>query len=121
MWTVLYLPEAEEGRRLLPAAEKAAVINADRKLEAIGPQLPYHTRAPSRVRTGFASFGREAVDHLGGSCTAKLVRCSLLQPWHPRRRWTDGDLKQGAEPPNAGDRRSRRNDHDEAFRPEVRS
>ena len=41
MWTVLYLPEAEEERRLLPAAEKAAVINADRKLEALGPQLPY--------------------------------------------------------------------------------
>ncbi len=41
MWTVLYLPEAERERRRLPAVEKAALINADRKLQALGPQLPY--------------------------------------------------------------------------------
>lgn len=41
MWTVLYLPEAEGERRRLPAVEKAALINADRKLQALGPQLPY--------------------------------------------------------------------------------
>jgi hypothetical protein len=40
MWTVLYLPEAEEERRRLPAVEKAALINADRK-QALGRQLPY--------------------------------------------------------------------------------
>jgi len=41
MWTVLYLPEAERERYQLPAVEKAALINADRKLEALGPRLPY--------------------------------------------------------------------------------
>lgn len=41
MWTVLYLPEAEGERRRLHAVEKAALINADRKLQALGPQLPY--------------------------------------------------------------------------------
>ena len=41
MWTVLYLPEAEGERRRLPAVEKAALINADRKLQALGPRLPY--------------------------------------------------------------------------------
>lgn len=41
MWTVLYLPEAEGERRRRPAVEKAALINADRKLQALGPQLPY--------------------------------------------------------------------------------
>lgn len=41
MWTVLYLPEAEDERRRLPAAERNALINADRKLQALGPQLPY--------------------------------------------------------------------------------
>lgn len=41
MWTVLYLPEAERERALLPPAERAALINADRKLQALGPQLPY--------------------------------------------------------------------------------
>lgn len=41
MWTVLYLPEAERERVALPPAETAALINADRKLQALGPQLPY--------------------------------------------------------------------------------
>jgi hypothetical protein len=41
MWTVLYLPEAESERGQLPALEKVALINADRKLQSLGPQLPY--------------------------------------------------------------------------------
>ena len=41
MWTILYLPEAEDERRQLPAVERAALVNADRKLEALGPRLPY--------------------------------------------------------------------------------
>lgn len=41
MWTVLYLSEAERERSRLPAVEKAALINADLKLQALGPQLPY--------------------------------------------------------------------------------
>jgi hypothetical protein len=41
IWIVVYLPEAEGERRLLPTEEKAALINADRKLQALGPRLPY--------------------------------------------------------------------------------
>jgi hypothetical protein len=41
MWTVLYVPEAEAERDALVAAEKAALINADRKLAVLGPNLPY--------------------------------------------------------------------------------
>jgi hypothetical protein len=41
VWTVLYLPEAEGERHRLPPVERAALINADRKLQALGPQLPY--------------------------------------------------------------------------------
>jgi hypothetical protein len=41
MWTVLYVAEAERERDGLVAREKAALINADRKLAALGSQLPY--------------------------------------------------------------------------------
>jgi hypothetical protein len=39
MWIVRYLPEAEEELAGLPAREAAAMINAEKKLRAIGPQL----------------------------------------------------------------------------------
>jgi hypothetical protein len=39
-WTVYLLPQAEAELRLLPAAERAAVLNA-KKLEALGPDLGY--------------------------------------------------------------------------------
>ena len=41
MWTVRYLPQAEAERGSLVAREKAALINADLKLAALGPDLPY--------------------------------------------------------------------------------
>jgi len=47
-WTCRYLAEAiAERETLLVAKEKAALINADAKLEALGPRLPYpHSSAP---------------------------------------------------------------------------
>lgn len=46
MWTVVYLPEAEQERGKLPGKEQAALHNAVRKLEAIGPALGFpHTSA----------------------------------------------------------------------------
>jgi hypothetical protein len=46
MWAVVYLPEAEAERALLPKAERNALINADAKLSAFGPALGYpHTSA----------------------------------------------------------------------------
>lgn len=41
VWEVLYHPEAEAELSKLPGNERAAVSNAVRKLEAIGPDLPY--------------------------------------------------------------------------------
>jgi hypothetical protein len=44
VWEVRYLPEAEAERDKLPPAERTALYNAVRKLEAIGPDLGYpHT------------------------------------------------------------------------------
>jgi hypothetical protein len=46
MWIVVYLPEAQLERSVLPKAERAALINADAKLGAFGPLLDYpHTRS----------------------------------------------------------------------------
>jgi hypothetical protein len=41
VWSVVYLPEAEEERSRLPRTEIAALINADAKLSALGPGLGY--------------------------------------------------------------------------------
>jgi hypothetical protein len=46
VWQVKYLPEAADERAALPATERAAIENAVRKLESLGPDLPYpHTSA----------------------------------------------------------------------------
>ncbi len=39
MWIVRYLPEAEQELAGLPAREIGAMINAEKKLRAFGPQL----------------------------------------------------------------------------------
>lgn len=41
MWTYRYLAEAVAEREALVPREKAALINAEAKLAAIGPVLPY--------------------------------------------------------------------------------
>src|SRR5258708_36414913 len=64
MWIVAYLPEAEQERAALPKAERAALINADAKLGAYGPQLGYpHTSAvrdADRLRELRPRAGRSA-------------------------------------------------------------
>src|SRR5674536_330005 len=46
MWDIVYLPEAESERLVLPKVERNALIHAVEKLEAFGPQLGYpHTSA----------------------------------------------------------------------------
>jgi len=50
VWEVRYLPEAEEELGELPGTERAAVYNAVRKLESLGPALGYpHTSAVRSV------------------------------------------------------------------------
>ncbi len=41
VWEVRYHPEAEAERGKLPSNERVALRNAELKLEAIGPDLPY--------------------------------------------------------------------------------
>ncbi len=41
MWTCRYLAEAAAERNALVPREKAALINAEAKLAALGPSLPY--------------------------------------------------------------------------------
>jgi hypothetical protein len=64
MWVVAYLPEAEQERAVLPKADKAALINADVKLGAFGPQLSFpHTSAvlgADRLRELRPKAGRSA-------------------------------------------------------------
>lgn len=64
MWSVVYLPEAEQERAALPKAERAALINADAKLGVFGPQLGYpHTSAvrdAGRLRELRPRAGRSA-------------------------------------------------------------
>ena len=46
MWTVVYLPDAEEEREAMPVNERHALYNAVAKLQAIGPTLDHpHTSA----------------------------------------------------------------------------
>ncbi len=64
MWFVVYLPEAQLERSVLPRAERAALINADAKLSAFGPLLGYpHTsavRGTERLRELRPRAGRSA-------------------------------------------------------------
>ncbi|HUY48887.1 MAG TPA: type II toxin-antitoxin system RelE/ParE family toxin [Streptosporangiaceae bacterium] len=52
MWTVVYLPEAEQELGKLPDGEQAALRNAERKLEAIGPALPFPHSSAVRTAPG---------------------------------------------------------------------
>jgi hypothetical protein len=52
MWPVVYLPAAEQERDKLPGTERAALYNAVRKLQEIGPTLPYPHSSDVRTAPG---------------------------------------------------------------------
>lgn len=52
MWDVRYLPEAEAEVDKLPSREQAAVRNADEKLKALGPALPFPHSSAVKETTG---------------------------------------------------------------------
>ena len=71
MWMVRYLPEAEQERMALPERERAALINADRKLMQLGPRLRWpHTSAVQGVKGTL----RELRPRAGRSPTRALYR-----------------------------------------------
>jgi phage-related protein len=51
-WRVLWLPEAEKELTQLPLQERAAMMNAVLKLEAVGPRLTYLHSSDVRGSTG---------------------------------------------------------------------
>ena len=63
-WAVVLLPQAEAEFRRLPASERVAVLNAAKKLEALGPDLGYpHSSAvrdADRLRELCPRGGRSA-------------------------------------------------------------
>jgi len=70
MWDVVYLPEAESERLMLPKVERNALIPAVETLETFGPQLGYpHTSAVQ----GFAGL-RELRPRAGRSPWRALYR-----------------------------------------------
>lgn len=107
VWEIRYLPEARQERGKLPGSERAALRNAERKLESLGPALGYpHTsdvrEAPGlrelRPRQGrspwralykqagdafiVAAVGPEAESDPRGfsrACTAALARLEDLE------------------------------------------
>src|SRR5258708_25301095 len=105
MWIVAYLPEAEQERAALPKAERAALINADAKLGAYGPQLGYpHTSAvrdADRLRELRPRAGRSAWRALyrrgGGGVVGGAVRAEAQTD--PPRLVRGG--RPGAPPPGA--------------------
>jgi hypothetical protein len=52
MWTVVYHPGAEQELGKLPDGEQAAVRNVVRKLEALGPALPFPHSSAVRTAPG---------------------------------------------------------------------
>lgn len=70
MWDVVYLPEAESERLMLPTGERNALIHAVEKLQTFGLQLGYpHTSAVQ----GFAGL-RELRPRTGRSPWQALYR-----------------------------------------------
>jgi hypothetical protein len=52
MWPVVYLPAAEQELSKLPGNEQAALHNAVRKLQALGPDLPFPHSSDARGAPG---------------------------------------------------------------------
>ena len=52
MWTVVYHPDAESELDQLPVTERAAMVHAIEKLEALGPRLPFPHQSSVRGHAG---------------------------------------------------------------------
>src|SRR5258706_1273494 len=79
MWVVAYLPEAEQERAALPKAKPAALITADAKLSAYGPQLGYPHTSAVRNADRLRELRPRPDAAPGGRCTGRAVRCSWWQ------------------------------------------
>jgi hypothetical protein len=64
VWTVVFHPDAESELGQLPATERAAMVHAIEKLEALGPRLPFPHQSSVR---GHAASLRELRSRAGRS------------------------------------------------------
>ncbi|MGI8760052.1 MAG: hypothetical protein ACR2LF_01845 [Jatrophihabitantaceae bacterium] len=76
MWDVVYLPEAEPERRVLPKVERNALIHPIEKFEAFGPQLGYPRTSAVQDSPDCGSYAPARVAARGASCIEGLARCS---------------------------------------------
>ena len=94
MWTAVWLPAAERERDKLPATERAAIYNAIRKLQALGPGLPYpHSSAVAgadRLRELRPRQGRSPWRLLYRQVAGKLV-VAAVAPQRPKTRADSGE------------------------------
>lgn len=99
---VRYLPEAEQERDKLPAAERAALYNAVRKLEALGPDLGYPQPAMSAERAGCGNCGRGKAAARGGRFTGRPAATSSSLRWARKRKAIRGASGGPARPRSSG-------------------
>lgn len=72
MWPVVYLPGAEQELGKLPGRERAALDNAVRKLEALGPDLPFPHSSDARGAAGLRELRPR-----GGRCAWRQIYCRV--------------------------------------------
>lgn len=70
MWPVVYLPDTEQELGKLPGRERAALNNAARKLEALGPDLPFPRTSDARGAAGLRELRPR-----GGRCGWRQLYC----------------------------------------------
>jgi hypothetical protein len=75
MWDVVYLPEAESERLMLPTVERNALIHAVEKLETFGPQLGYPHTSACKDSPDCVSCVRAQAVVRGGPCIGVWVKC----------------------------------------------
>lgn len=89
-WTVVLFPQAEAELRQLPATERAAVLNAAKKLEALGPDLGYRIPALFATPIVSGSCGLAEGGRPDGRSTVGWAMCSPWRRWGRRPMLTRG-------------------------------
>jgi hypothetical protein len=107
----VYLPAAEGERDKLPGNERAALHNVVRKLEEIGPDLPYPHSAMRVVLLACGSYAPGVAAARGGRSTG----ASAVTSSSPRSGPTAAKIREGsgryASGRSGGSRSWKRNDH----------
>lgn len=107
----MYLPAAEGERDKLPGNERAALHNAVRKLEEIGPDLPYPHSSDARGAAGLRELRPGgAAAHGGRSTSVSAVTSSSPRSGPMAAKIREGSGRHASER-SGGSRSWKRNDH----------